>query len=134
MKYSKEEVSKKANYCLSCKAKMCRKGCPLGNDITEFIKLVKEEKYEDAYKVLCNTTVLQPICGRICPHKSQCEGSCVRGIKGESVSIGNLEAYIGDLAISENYEIPKFTNEKKDKKIAVIGGGPARIIMCCSSC
>ena len=127
MKYNKKEVSKKANYCLSCKTKMCQKGCPLGNDITEFIKLIKEEKYEEAYKVLCNTTVLQPICGRICPHKSQCEGSCVRGIKGKSVSIGELEAYIGDLAISEKYDIPKFTNENKNKRIAVIGGGPAGI-------
>lgn len=125
MKYSKEEINKKANHCLVCKVKMCQKGCPLGNDITQFIAYVKEEKYEEAYHVLCDTTVLSPICGRICPHKSQCEGSCVRGIKGESVSIGNLEAYLGDLAIENGYEIPKFTNEKKDKKIAIVGGGPA---------
>lgn len=125
MKYSEEEVKKKANYCLSCKVKMCQKGCPLGNDITEFIRLVKQEKYKEAYNKLCETTVLSPICGRICPHKSQCEGSCVKGIKGEPVNIGNLEAYIGDLAISKNYEIPKFSNEKKNKKVAVVGGGPA---------
>ncbi len=125
MKYSKEEISNKANHCLGCKVKMCQKGCPLGNDITQFIAYVKEEKYEEAYHVLCDTTVLSPICGRICPHKSQCEGSCVRGIKGESVSIGNLEAYLGDLAIENGYEIPKFTEEKKNKKIAIVGGGPA---------
>jgi len=70
-------------------------------------ELKKEEKYKEAYKILCETTVLSPICGRICPHKSQCEGSCVRGIKGESVSIGNLEAFIGDLAIKNNYKIIK---------------------------
>lgn len=125
MKYSKEEISEKANHCLGCKVKMCQKGCPLGNDITQFIAYIKEEKYEEAYHILCDTTILSPICGRICPHKSQCEGSCVRGIKGESVSIGNLEAYLGDLAIENDYEIPMFSNEVKNKKIAVVGGGPA---------
>ncbi len=125
MNIEREEIIKKAEHCLGCKVKMCQKGCPLGNDITEFIRFVKEEKYKEAYEVLSNTTILQPICGRICPHKSQCEGSCVRGIKGESVSIGDLEAYIGDLAIENSYEIPKFTNELKNKKVAVIGGGPA---------
>lgn len=127
MGFSKEEINNKANYCLGCKVKMCRKGCPLENDITQFIAYVKEEKYEEAYYKLCETTVLSPICGRICPHKSQCEGSCVRGIKGESVNIGNLEAYIGDLAIENGYSIPKFSEEIKDKSVAVIGGGPAGI-------
>lgn len=125
MKYNGEEINSKANYCLGCKTKMCKKGCPLENDITQFISYIKEEKYEEAYYTLCNTTVLSPICGRICPHKSQCEGSCVRGIKGESVSIGDLEAYIGDLGIQHQYKIPKFSKEKKDKKIAIVGGGPA---------
>lgn len=129
-----DEIRKKTLYCLGCKVKMCQKGCPLGNDITEFIRLTKEERFKEAYEILCRTTVLQPICGRICPHKSQCEGSCVRGIKGESVSIGNLEAFIGDLAIKNNYKIPKFTNEVKNKKVAVIGGGPARNFMCSKSC
>lgn len=122
-----EAINRKAQYCLECKVKMCQKGCPLGNDVTEFIKCIKDNKYKEAYEVLCNTTVLQPICGRICPHKSQCEGSCVRGIKGESVSIGDLEAFIGDLAIKEGYDIPKFTDITKNKKIAVVGGGPAGI-------
>lgn len=127
MEFNKEEISKKADYCLGCKVKMCQKGCPLENDITEFIRCIKEEKFEEAYQILCRTTVLSPICGRICPHKSQCEGSCVRGIKGESVSIGNLEAYIGDLAIQNGYTIPKLSNEKKKEKIAIIGGGPCGI-------
>lgn len=88
---------------------------------------MKEGKYEEAYYKLCETTVLSPICGRICPHKSQCEGSCVRGIKAESVNIGNLEAYIGDLAIEKGYNIPKFSEELKNKNIAIVGGGPAGI-------
>lgn len=125
MEIKENGIKEKVDYCLGCKVKMCQKGCPLENDITEFIKKIKEEKYEEAYHVLTQTSVLQSICGRICPHKSQCEGSCVRGKKGESVSIGQLEAYIGDLAIKNHYDIPKFTTEQKDKKIAVIGGGPA---------
>lgn len=119
------EINKKAEYCLSCIKKPCRIGCPLENDITEFIKCVKNEDYKKAYEILCDTTVLSPVCGRICPHKKQCEGSCIRGIKAESVSIGELEAFVGDIAIANEYKINKFTNEKKNKKIAVIGGGPA---------
>lgn len=124
MKFSKEEINKKAKHCLGCKVKMCKNGCPLGNDITEFISYIKEDKYKEAYEKLCETTVLSSVCGRICPHKSQCEGSCVRGIKGESVSIGNLEAYIGDIAIEKGYKIPKFTDYEKNQNIAIIGGGP----------
>lgn len=127
MKDKKEEIKEKAEYCLGCKVKLCQAGCPLGNDITEFIKYVKEENYQKAYTVLCDTTVLQAICGRICPHKSQCEGSCVRGKKAESVNIGDLEAFVGDIAIERGYEIPKWTKEKKNKKVAIIGGGPAGI-------
>lgn len=120
-------IVEKANYCLNCKVKPCSKGCPLGNDIPSFIAEVKKGEYKKAYEILCKTTVLSPICGRICPHKSQCEGSCVRGIKGESVSIGELEAFVGDIAIKENYEIPMLENDSKDEKIAVIGAGPAGI-------
>jgi glutamate synthase (NADPH/NADH) small chain len=121
-----EEIKEKANYCLSCKNKPCIKGCPLENDITEFIKYIKEEKYKNAYQKLTETTVLSSVCGRICPHKKQCQGSCIRGIKGESVNIGELEAYIGDLAINENWKISKNIDERLvNKKVAIIGGGPA---------
>ena len=131
----KEEINKKANYCLNCKLKPCsNKGCPLKNDIPHFIDQIKKEKYKEAYETLCETTVLQAICGRICPHKKQCEGSCVRSIKGESVSIGDLETYIGDIAIKEEYKIPILTdseekvqniNNLSQKKVAIVGGGPA---------
>jgi len=121
-----EGIKEKSNYCLNCPVKPCsNKGCPLGNNIPGFIKAIKEENYKKAYEILTETTVLQPICGRICPHQKQCEGSCVRGIKSESVSIGDLEAFIGDIAIKEGYKIGDVNRENKDKKIAIIGGGPA---------
>ena len=122
-----EEIREKTEYCLNCKVRPCsNKGCPLNNNIPEFIKQIKEEKYEDAYYTLCETTVLESICGKICPHEKQCQGSCIRGIKGEPVSIGRLEAYIGEMAIKNGYKIPKNQDEKLEKlKVAVIGAGPA---------
>lgn len=93
-------------YCLNCKSKPCsNNGCPLNNDIPAFIH---EEDYQKAFEILCKTTVLPAICGRICPHEKQCQGSCIRGIKSEPVSIGNIEATIGDMSIKENWAIPKF--------------------------
>ena len=121
-----EQIKEKANYCLNCPVKPCsKKGCPLGNDIPGFIKAVKEENYKKAYEILSETTVLQAVCGRICPHTKQCEGSCVRGIKSEPESIGELEAFIGDIAIKENYELATPSNNNKNKKVAIVGGGPA---------
>lgn len=113
-----------ANYCLGCINKPCSKGCPLNNDIPGFINLIKEDKLKEAYELLCETTVLQSICGRICPHTKQCEGKCIRGYKGEPVNIGKLESYIGDEAIKNNWSIP-ILNESKKEKIAIIGSGPS---------
>lgn len=121
-----EQIKEKSNYCLNCQIKPCsNKGCPLGNDIPGFIKAVKEENYKKAYEILSETTVLQAICGRICPHAKQCEGSCVRGIKSSAVSIGELEAFVGDIAIKENYKLAETPEQQKNKKIAIVGGGPA---------
>lgn len=121
-----EEIKEKVNYCLNCPVKPCaNKGCPLGNNIPGFIKAVKEEDYKKAYEILSETTVLEAVCGRICPHTKQCEGSCVRGIKSKPVSIGELEAFVGDIAIKENYELATLNKNNKDKKIAIVGGGPA---------
>lgn len=114
----------KSNRCLNCKVKPCQKACPLGNDIPSFIKFVKEDNLKEAFNVLTQTTVLGAICGRVCPHFKQCKGSCVRGIKSEPISIGELEAYVFDNAFKENYDI-KTTNELEGKKVAIIGGGPA---------
>ena len=121
-----EHIKENSNYCLNCPIKPCsNKGCPLGNDIPGFINAVKQEDYKKAYEILSETTVLQAICGRICPHTKQCEGSCIRGIKSNPVSIGELEAFVGDIAIKENYTISKTSTENKNKKIAIVGGGPA---------
>ena len=122
-----EEIKEKIDYCLNCKLKPCSvNGCPLNNDIPMFIKYMKDNQFKDAYESLCNTTILQSICGRICPHKKQCEGSCIRGIKGESVNIGDLEVIVGDYAIDNNLEIPKeIDNNLVNKKVAIVGGGPA---------
>ncbi len=117
-------IKEKSNYCLSCKNKPCTKGCPLGNNITDFINYIKQEKYKEAYETLTETTIMPAICGRICPHDKQCQGNCIRGIKQTPVNIGDLEAFIGDMAINENWEISKY-EEKNNTKIAVIGGGPA---------
>lgn len=128
-----DEIIKKADYCLNCKMKPCsQKGCPLANDIPEFIKLVKGKDYIGAYSILCDTTVLPGVCGRICPHQKQCQGSCVRGIKQDPVSIGELEAFVFDNMQEKKYHLlncwEKSIKENKlnniDKKVAVIGGGP----------
>lgn len=126
-----EKINEKASYCLNCKVKPCSiKGCPLGNQIPQFIEQIKKEDYQKAYKILSETTVLQGVCGRICPHQKQCQGSCVRGIKGESVSIGDLEAITFDSVIEEEDSLLKCYAEemkqnKTNKKVAVIGGGPS---------
>lgn len=127
----KEEIKEKAEYCLNCQNPQCRIGCPLGNHIPDFIAQVKQGDYQKAYEILCQTTVLPAICGRICPHQKQCQGKCIRGIKGEPVSIGEIEKTVGDWALEKgdsllncylNQGMPKETN---GKKIAVIGGGPS---------
>lgn len=122
-----EIIQKYSEYCLNCAAKPCSKnGCPLNNDIPAFIRNVKEGNIQEAYRILSKTTVLGSVCGRICPHMKQCEGSCVRGIKGEPVQIGELEAYVFDEALkNEWYKNIEKTHELDGKNIAVIGGGPA---------
>lgn len=120
----KEEIQKLAFLCLGCKTKPCVKGCPLGNSIPDFIQAVKEGHMENAYEILSETTVLPALCGRICPHTKQCEGSCVRGIKGLPTPIGKIEAFVGDWAIQNGKKL-NGTKNHRNEKIAIIGGGPA---------
>lgn len=118
-------IEEKANYCLNCKNARCSiEGCPLNNDIPAFIKNIKDKEYEKAFRILEKTTVLPSICGRICPHTKQCQGSCIRGLKGEAINIGDLEAFIGDMFIEKNWNFSK-SGKEINKKIAIIGGGPA---------
>ncbi len=119
-----EEIKKASGYCLNCKIKPCQKGCPLGNDIPEFISKIKEGKYEEAYRVIEETSVLFALCGKICPHTKQCQGKCVRGIKGEPVQIGKLEAFVGEYVDENKLPLQKI-EEQKPYKIAIIGSGPA---------
>ena len=124
-----KKIEEYSNYCLNCKVKPCsQKGCPLSNDIPAFIKCVKDEDLKQAYMILTKTTMLGSVCGRICPHEKQCQGSCVRGIKSEPVHIGEIEAYVFDNGLKNEYykEIEK-SNTLKNKKIAVIGSGPASL-------
>ncbi len=121
-------MEEKLKYCLNCKVKPCsNKGCPLQNDIPSAIQAIKENDVKKAYQIISQTSVLPGVCGRICPHEKQCQGSCVRGIKGEPVSIGEIEAYIFDKAMEQNLSLKDVweIKEKTDKKVAVIGGGPA---------
>ena len=112
-----------ANYCLQCKNSPCMKGCPLGNNITEFIRLYREDNYQEAYNKLLETTCLSSVCGRICPHESQCQSKCIRGFKGDPVRIGEIEKEIGDIAIKENFPIK--VKEPNNKKVAIVGSGPS---------
>lgn len=120
-------IKQKAEYCLNCQNPQCRTGCPLGNNIPAFIQKVKEDDLEEAYKILCETTVMPAICGRICPHQKQCQGKCIRGIKSEPVSIGEIEAYVGDWALSNTNSLLNCCEDiqEKNKKVAVVGGGPS---------
>ena len=122
--YNKEEAMEEASRCLNCKKAKCVEGCPVSINIPGFIHQVKEGNFEEAYKVISESSALPAICGRVCPQESQCEGKCIRGIKGEAVSIGKLERFTADWA-RENGIKPTPAAEKNGKKVAVIGSGPA---------
>ncbi len=125
-----EKIIDEASNCLNCKNKPCStKGCPLGNNIPQFIEQIKQNNYKEAYKILSETTVLQGICGRICPHAKQCQGSCIRGIKGKPISIGELETVAFDAVLEDDDSLlncyqEEIRKNKTNKKVAVIGGGP----------
>ena len=122
--YTLEEAKEEASRCLNCKNAMCIKGCPVSINIPAFIEQVKEGNIEKAYEILSESTALPAVCGRVCPQETQCEGKCIRGIKGEPVSIGKLERFVADYAASHGLK-PVPAKEKNGKKVAVIGSGPS---------
>ena len=100
--YNKEEAMEEATRCLNCKNAKCIQGCPVSINIPAFIQQVKEGNIEEAYKIIGKSSALPAICGRVCPQESQCEGKCIRGIKGEPVSIGKLERFVADYALEND--------------------------------
>ena len=122
--YNAEEAVEEASRCLNCKNAMCVKGCPVSIDIPTFIDQVKNGQFEEAYQTISKSSALPAVCGRVCPQESQCEGKCIRGIKGDPVSIGKLERFVADWACEQGIK-PVGAKEKKGKKVAVIGSGPA---------
>lgn len=122
--YNKEEAMEEATRCINCKNAQCVKGCPVAIDIPAFIEQVKLGNIEEAYQIISRSSALPAVCGRVCPQESQCEGKCIRGIKGDPVSIGKLERFVADWA-RENGIRPEPAKEKNGRKVAVIGSGPA---------
>lgn len=122
--YTMEEALQEAQRCLECKNPQCVKGCPVAVNIPAFIGEIKKNNLEEAYHVLTMSSSLPAICGRVCPQESQCEGKCVRGIKGDAISIGKLERFVADYALEHNFEQEK-PKKSNGKKVAIIGSGPA---------
>jgi len=124
--YTFEEAMEESTRCINCKNAPCRNGCPVSIDIPAFIQQVKVGDIEKAYHIINESSALPSVCGRVCPQETQCEELCVRGIKGEPVSIGKLERFVADWALEHEIK-PEKAKEKIDKKVAVIGSGPAGI-------
>ena len=122
--YNKEEAMEEANRCLGCKKAKCMEGCPVSINIPGFVHEVKEGNFEKAYPIIGESSALPAVCGRVCPQETQCEGKCIRGLKGEAVSIGKLERFVADWA-KENGIKPVPAAQKNGHKVAVIGSGPS---------
>ncbi|WP_077611699.1 NADPH-dependent glutamate synthase [Clostridium sp. Marseille-P2415] len=122
--YNEEEAMEEASRCIKCKNPKCVAGCPVSINIPGFIKEVEEGNYEDAAKVIAESSALPAVCGRVCPQESQCEGQCIRGIKGEPISIGKLERFVADWSREHGF-VPAAPEKTNGKKVAVIGSGPS---------
>ncbi|MEF9941387.1 MAG: NADPH-dependent glutamate synthase [Lachnospiraceae bacterium] len=124
--YNQEEAMEEATRCINCKNAKCIEGCPVAINIPAFIKEVKEGHIEEAYQVIGESSALPAVCGRVCPQESQCEGKCIRGIKGEPVSIGKLERFVADYALEHDVK-PVGADKMNGHKVAVVGSGPASL-------
>lgn len=122
--YNMEEAMCEASRCIGCKNAHCVKGCPVGINIPGFIGAIKEGNIEEAYKIIGQSSALPAVCGRVCPQESQCEGKCIRGIKGDPIAIGKLERFVADYALEHDIK-PAGPEEKNGHRVAVIGSGPA---------
>ncbi len=122
--YDMEEAVNEASRCLGCKNAKCVSGCPVSIDIPGFIAQLKDGNVEGAFDIISESSALPAICGRVCPQENQCEGQCIRGIKGDPISIGKLERFTADWAKANGIK-PKKSETVIDKKVAVIGSGPA---------
>lgn len=122
--YNIEEAVEESKRCIGCKNAKCIEGCPVAINIPEFIGHLKEGNVKEAFDVISESSSLPAVCGRVCPQESQCEGRCIRGIKGDPISIGKLERFTADWA-KQNGVKPQPPKDKIDKKVAVIGSGPA---------
>ncbi|MFT4107824.1 MAG: NADPH-dependent glutamate synthase [Lacrimispora sp.] len=122
--YSEEEAMEEGTRCIQCKNPKCVVGCPVSINIPGFIKQVVEGNHEEAAKIIAESSALPAVCGRVCPQESQCEGVCIRGIKGEPVSIGKLERFVADWSREHGF-VPAAPEKTNGKKVAVIGSGPA---------
>ena len=122
--YTEKEAMEEAVRCLNCRNPKCVVGCPVSIQINEFIHEVKEGNFEKAAEIIARSSALPAVCGRVCPQETQCEGVCIRGIKGEPVAIGKLERFVADWAREHGFQAAK-AGEPNGKKVAVIGAGPA---------
>ena len=122
--YNKEEAMEEASRCINCKNAQCVKGCPVAIQIPQFIEQVKNGNIEEAYRIISESSALPAVCGRVCPQESQCEGKCIRGFKGDPISIGKLERFVADWS-RENGVVPAKPETTNGIKVAVIGSGPS---------
>ena len=122
--YNMEEAMEEASRCINCKNAKCIQGCPVSINIPAFVKAVKEGKITEAADIIAESSALPAICGSVCPQETQCEGKCIRGIKGDPISIGKLERFVADYSREHGY-VPKKPETTNGKKVAIIGSGPA---------
>ncbi|HBZ53161.1 MAG TPA: dihydropyrimidine dehydrogenase, partial [Eubacterium sp.] len=122
--YDEKEAMDEASRCLNCRNARCITGCPVSINIPKFVDEVKSGNFREAYETISESSALPAVCGRVCPQESQCEGKCIRGVKGEPVSIGKLERFVADWAREQGI-VPVVNKPLNGKKVAVIGSGPS---------